>query len=269
MATTHFGHDLLWPRHSFAMTYFGHDLLWPGRLWPRPGGLWPQPSRLWPQPHGPIMVGPSRFGPTPTASDRPPLRTAHRFGPPKISRFFSFSRPHFHSFFTLWGSSRVFFSLSRCLLVSFFPLAEGLLEEFWWCFGRSGPQMCLFSPSRCPVKPRRPATLRALTLRALTLRALTIPALTIPALTIPALTLQPPPPFVPPPFGPPTFSGFGSPPLWAPVPRVKTSREKAEWLIRKFKERCEIDTQMIGEAADLDKQPQILNRTARWSSRGL
>ena len=42
---------------------------------------------------------------------------------------------------------------------------------------------------------------------------------------------------------------------------VKASREDAEWLIRKFKERYEIKTQMIGEAADLDKQLQILNRT--------
>ena len=50
---------------------------------------------------------------------------------------------------------------------------------------------------------------------------------------------------------------------------VKASREDAEWLIRKFKERYEIKTQMIGEAADLDKQLQILNRTVRWSSRGL
>ena len=38
---------------------------------------------------------------------------------------------------------------------------------------------------------------------------------------------------------------------------VKASREDAEWLIRKFKERYEIKTQMIGEAAGLDK---------RWSS---
>ena len=30
----------------------------------------------------------------------------------------------------------------------------------------------------------------------------------------------------------------------------------------------EIKTQMIGEAPDLDKQLQILNRTVRWSSRG-
>ena len=40
---------------------------------------------------------------------------------------------------------------------------------------------------------------------------------------------------------------------------VKTSREDAEWLIRKFKEKYEIKTQMIGEAADLDNQLQILN----------
>ena len=31
---------------------------------------------------------------------------------------------------------------------------------------------------------------------------------------------------------------------------VKASREDAEWLIRKFKERYEIKTQIIGEAAD-------------------
>ena len=50
---------------------------------------------------------------------------------------------------------------------------------------------------------------------------------------------------------------------------VKASREDAEWLIQKFKERYESKTQMIGEAVDLSKQLQILNRTVRWSSRGL
>ena len=50
---------------------------------------------------------------------------------------------------------------------------------------------------------------------------------------------------------------------------IQASREDAEWPIRKFKERIEITTQMIGEAADLDKHLQILNRTVRWSSRGL
>ena len=44
---------------------------------------------------------------------------------------------------------------------------------------------------------------------------------------------------------------------------VKASREDAEWLVRKFKERYEIKTQMIGEAPDLDKQFQILNRTVQ------
>ena len=50
---------------------------------------------------------------------------------------------------------------------------------------------------------------------------------------------------------------------------VKASREDAEWVIRKFKEKYEIKTQMIGEAANLDKQLQILNKMVRWSSRGL
>ena len=50
---------------------------------------------------------------------------------------------------------------------------------------------------------------------------------------------------------------------------VKASREDAEWLIRQLKERYEIKTQMIGEAADLDTLLQIRNRTVRWSSREL
>ena len=50
---------------------------------------------------------------------------------------------------------------------------------------------------------------------------------------------------------------------------VKASREDAGWLIQKFKEKFEIKTQMIGEAAGLNKQIQILDRTVRWSSRGL
>ena len=39
---------------------------------------------------------------------------------------------------------------------------------------------------------------------------------------------------------------------------VKASREDAEWLVHKFKERDETKTQMIGEAADPNKQLQIL-----------
>ena len=71
--------------------------------------------------------------------DRPLRRTAQNF-----ALFFPSPTPIF-IFFSLQVSSRVFF-----------PLSGGLLVEFWWCFGRSGPQMCLFSPSGCPVKPRRP-----------------------------------------------------------------------------------------------------------------
>ena len=44
-------------------------------------------------------------------------------------------------FFSLRVSSRVFLALTGCLLV-----------EFRWCFGRSGPPMCLFSPSGCRVE---------------------------------------------------------------------------------------------------------------------
>ena len=50
---------------------------------------------------------------------------------------------------------------------------------------------------------------------------------------------------------------------------TRASREGAQWLIQTLKERYEIKTQMIGEAADLGKQLQILNRTVRWSYRGL
>ena len=50
---------------------------------------------------------------------------------------------------------------------------------------------------------------------------------------------------------------------------VKASREDADWLIQKFEESTKVKTQMIGKAADLNKPLQILNRTVRWSSRGL
>ena len=40
---------------------------------------------------------------------------------------------------------------------------------------------------------------------------------------------------------------------------VDASREDAEWLIHRFTGRYEIKTQMIGEAADLDKQLWILS----------
>ena len=67
------------------------------------------------------------------APDRPP---------PKISLSF-FSHPHFHSFI-----------LSLGIFLCLFFLSPGV---FSWNLGQTGPQMCLFLPSSCPVKPRRPA----------------------------------------------------------------------------------------------------------------
>ena len=77
---------------------------------------------------------------------RTPFRWTRRTPPPpdrpKFRAFFFPSpTPIFILFFSLRVSSRVFF-----------PLSGGLLVEFWWCFGQSGPQMCLFSPSGCPVE---------------------------------------------------------------------------------------------------------------------
>ena len=74
---------------------------------------------------------------------------------PKFRFFFSFSHPHFHSFF-LSGDLLVEFFLSPGLFSCLFSSLWGLLVEFWWCFGRSGPQMCLFSPSGCPPHPAGP-----------------------------------------------------------------------------------------------------------------
>ena len=48
---------------------------------------------------------------------------------PEISVF-----PHFR-FFLVLGNLHVSFFLSLCVLV-----------DFWWCFGRSGPQMCCCRP---------------------------------------------------------------------------------------------------------------------------
>ena len=47
------------------------------------------------------------------------------------------------------------------------------------------------------------------------------------------------------------------------------SREDAECVMQTFMENYEIKTHMIGEAADPNKLLQVLNKTARWISRGL
>ena len=103
------------------------DFWWPDRFGPTD----PLP-RFGPPSAGPLSAGPPSAGPPfalPPSAGPPSARTAQNFA--------------------------LFFLLP--LPFSFFPLSGGLLVEFWSCFGRSGPQMCLFSPSGCPVKPRRPA----------------------------------------------------------------------------------------------------------------
>ena len=83
-----------------------------------------------------ILVGSGRFWPT----DHPPPRTAlprtalHRTALRRTAQNFA-----------------LFFLLPPTF--SFFSLSGDLLVECWWCFGLSGPQMCLFSPSGCLVEP--------------------------------------------------------------------------------------------------------------------
>ena len=83
-------------------------------------------SRLWPtsaRPIGPILVGPLRFWPTlPTRLGLTALRRLPR------------DRPKFHAFFSFYLLFSFFFSLSGCLLVSFFLFGVSLVE-FWWYFG--------------------------------------------------------------------------------------------------------------------------------------
>ena len=117
---------------------------------PAEGGPAEGPRRL-----GPRRVWPRSVG-APKGGGSPDLE---KLGPPeggglKISRFFFLLPPPF-SFF---------FSLSGCLLVSFF-LSLGF---FSWNFGGvlvGRDLQCLFSPSGCPVEPRRPAASSSKTLQ--------------------------------------------------------------------------------------------------------
>ena len=81
-----------------------------------------------------------------------PKGGAPKGGGPKISRFFFLLPPPFSFFFSLsGGSSCVIFSLSGCLLVSFF-LSLGV---FSWNFGGvlvGRDLKCLFSPLGCRVE---------------------------------------------------------------------------------------------------------------------
>ena len=172
LAMTYFGHDLLSPRPTFATTYFRHDqadcctakqtlattfnLANLGRFWSGQadfGQLCP-PTLAWP-----IWAMLGRFWcARPTLANGPPpsppwtalRRTALRRTAQHFALFFSSPAHNFHSFFNLL---RVF----PCLFFSL-QVSSRVFLVFWWCFGRSGPQMCLFSPSGCRVIPRRPST---------------------------------------------------------------------------------------------------------------
>ena len=176
LATTDFGQQLflLWLRPTLAPTHFGHDLLWPRshRFWPRSvlgifeadegrgrgarewgggprlggrrRGTQKQKKGLSAELWGPEWLVSQRvggekakwWGPKPRkkveARRVGARRVEERWGPEgwgvQFFALFSFSRTHVHSCFSL---RRVF----TCLFSSLW----GLLEEFLWCFGRSGP----------------------------------------------------------------------------------------------------------------------------------
>ena len=72
-------------------------------------------------------------------------------GPPKFSRFFPLSRPHFRSFFLSLG-------IFSCLFLSLSLSLGGLLVEFWWCFGLAGPSnVRVFALGLSCESPLRPA----------------------------------------------------------------------------------------------------------------
>ena len=122
--------DPLWPRPCLATTLFGHDLVRPGRLWPQAfpilvtslnwpiGAVFGQVEPICanfshPPCLGRFLVARPIDGPSPSSLP----------GPPKISRFFSFSHLHFHSFFSLWGK--------LSCLVSLWRSSRGILVLFW------------------------------------------------------------------------------------------------------------------------------------------
>ena len=136
---TQFGHDRFWPTAfpSLATTWFGHDLTNFGHgqfgAFGEEGGWGPKHRK---------SVGSRRVG-----ARRVGARTQKRWGPegwgpkgrgpkgggPKISRFFFLLPPTFSFFFLSPGVFSSLFSLSGCLLVSFFSLwgsSRGILVVF-------------------------------------------------------------------------------------------------------------------------------------------
>ena len=114
LATTYFGHDLLWPRPCLATTYFGHDLTDFGhgqfgafsRVKRGRGGVG---AREWGGPRGEAAEG--------VGAQTQKKCGGKKGGGPKGGG----PNPEKGWGQEVWGS-RVFFSLSGCLLVSFFSL---------------------------------------------------------------------------------------------------------------------------------------------------
>ena len=173
----------------------------------------------------PILVGPSRFGPTFSSRTAPPSDRPPSDCPPpdrpKFHAFFSFSHPPF-SFFL---------SLSGCLLVSFCLSLEVFLVEFWSCFGRSGPSNVLVfalglsceTPAAC--RNFGPPTLRAPTFSVFFLS---------PPFGLPPFLCLGLHPFGPSPWSPSHSSPYPSPP--PPHPRkcpkltvAKVGRGQSRW----------------------------------------
>ena len=74
-------------------------------------------------------------------------------GGPKISRFFSFSRPHFHLFFSLSGDLLVFFSHRVSSRVFLWMSSRGILDVFW----SVGTNVLVFALELSCGSTRRPA----------------------------------------------------------------------------------------------------------------
>ena len=116
MATTDF-----WPRPTLATTCFGHDLLWPRSVL----GIFEAEEG------GGAKKG---WGPKP----RKRVRARKVGGPkgkgPKFSSFFFLLPPPFFLFSSLRGSSRVFFlspGVFSCFFFSLWGSSRGILVVFW------------------------------------------------------------------------------------------------------------------------------------------
>ena len=177
MGATYFGHDRLWPTTfpTLATTYFGHDLFWPrpvlatvsptlatinfgifegeegrGGVGRGNGGEKGQGGRRGGDPNTEKVCWPEGWGP----------KTVKGWGPEEweFLVFFSFSRSHFHFFFSLSGCLLVsfvcllYFFSSLCLLLffPFFSCSSCLPLLVFYIFPRAAQKIAFF-PSPAPI----------------------------------------------------------------------------------------------------------------------